>query len=166
MDNPHLCRPAPLGRDRTALAVVAILKGRLDLLDSYDPASLVPTLARLAGGRFPAPVAQVCRQRLRALGPGPARERLCLLAVEGDTEALAAVTDSGQEPASPTVLPLFLFRTEQWERYDALDPDGALLEEHIEVLSDRGMAQLVEIARRNGRKEPEPISWSATLLTG
>ncbi|GAB3083895.1 hypothetical protein [Micromonospora schwarzwaldensis] len=166
LDNPHLCRPAPLGRYHTGLAVVPIRKGRLDLLDSYDPARLVSTLARVAGRTFPAPVVEVCRQRLRALGPGPAREQLCVLAIEGDAEALAAARDSGQEPESPELLPLFLFRTEQWQRYDALDPDGTLLDKHAAGLDDDVLIDLAGIARRNGRKGPEPTSSRSTLLTG
>ncbi|RZT79549.1 hypothetical protein EV382_2763 [Micromonospora violae] len=166
LDNPYLCLPAPLGRYHTGLAVVAILKGRLDLLDSYDPANLVSTLVRLAGGTFPAPVAAVCRQWLREMGPGPGRERLCVLAVEGDAEALAAVRDSGQEPGSPSLLPLFLFRFEQWDRYDAVDPDGTLLDEQCAILDDDALIQLREIARRNGREEPTPTPPTAALLTG
>ncbi|NBE79577.1 hypothetical protein [Micromonospora rubida] len=166
LDNPHLCRPAPVGQYRTGLAVVAILKGRADLLDSYDPASVVSELVRLAGRTFPAPVAEVCRRWLRALGPGPGREWLCLLAGEGDAEALAAAMDSGQEPESPNLLARFLFCTEQWERYDALDPDGALLEEHVQGIDEDSWDHLAETARRNGREVPK-LQWSSTmLLTG
>ncbi|MCW6006028.1 hypothetical protein K1W54_15780 [Micromonospora sp. CPCC 205371] len=154
LDNPHACRPAPAGRRHTGLAVVAILKDRLDLLDSYDPARLVSRLVRLAGGTFPPPVAEVSRRWLRQLGPGPGREQLCLLAGEGDPEALAAALDSGQEPEIPSVLALFLFQTEQWERYDALDPDGALLKGQAQDLDDAAWDRLVDIALRNGRVEP------------
>lgn len=162
LDNPHLCQPAPVSAYHAGLAVVAILKGRLDLLDSYDPASLVPTLARVAGGPFPARAVEACRQRLRALGPGPARETLCVLAIEGDTEALAAATDSGQEPESPSLLPLFLVRTEQWDRYDALDPDGALLDKHSAGFDEDVLIELTSIAERSGRRGPNPPGGALT----
>ncbi|MBY8871325.1 hypothetical protein K7640_05645 [Micromonospora sp. PLK6-60] len=160
LDNPHLCRPAPIGARYAGLAAVAILKERFDLLDSYDLEALVPTLVRVAGGPCPAPAVEECRRRLRALGPGPARERLCLHAIEGDAEALAAVADSGQEPASPHLLPLFLFRTEQWERYDALDPDGVLVDEQTRHYDEDVQSDLAAIARRNGRREPKQWGFS------
>ncbi|MFG1904995.1 hypothetical protein [Micromonospora carbonacea] len=161
LTNTHLCQPAPVGRRRTGLAVVAILKGRFDLFDSYDPASLVAELVRLDDRGFPAPATEGWRRWLRALGPGPGRERLCELVTDGFFEALAAVADSGQEPDSPDLLPAFLFCTEQWERYDALDPDGTLLENYIiKECDDVGM-YLWTVAERNGRQLPAPRGLAA-----
>jgi hypothetical protein len=37
------------------------------------------------------------------------------------------VRDQGWVPADPDRLPLFFARTGQWERYDAVDPDGEAL---------------------------------------
>ncbi|SCF49459.1 hypothetical protein GA0070563_12258 [Micromonospora carbonacea] len=162
--NTHLCQPAPLGKNRTGLAIVAILKGRFDLLDSYDPASLVTELVRLDGKAFPAPAAEGYRRWLRALGPGPGREELCLLVIDGCPEALAAVADSGQEPEAPRLLPAFLFCTEQWERYDALDPDGSLLNHYINEEGEYAGPYLWTVAERNGRLLPPQIGVGA--LTG
>ncbi|MFI7437288.1 hypothetical protein [Micromonospora haikouensis] len=161
LTNTHLCQPAPVGRRRTGLAVVAILKRRFDLLDSYDPASLVEELVRLDDKAFPAPTAEGYRRWLRALGPGPGRERLCELVTDGYPEALAAVADSGQEPDSPDLLPAFLFCTEQWERYDALDPDGTLLENYIIKEGDDVGMYLWTVAERNGRQLPAPRGLAA-----
>ncbi|MFF3853610.1 hypothetical protein [Micromonospora sp. NPDC002575] len=159
--NAHLCQPAPLGRWHTGLAVVAILKRRFDLLDSYDPASLVTELVRLDGQAFPAPAAEGYRRWLRTLGPGPGREQLCLLVTDGYPEALAAIADSGQEPETPGLLPAFLFCTEQWERYDALDPDGTLLNDYIDEEGENAGPYLWTVAKRNGRELPAPRGFAA-----
>ncbi|EEP72374.1 hypothetical protein MCAG_02701 [Micromonospora sp. ATCC 39149] len=156
LTNTHLCQPAPLGGYRAGLAIVAILKRRFDLLDSYDPASLVDELVCLDDRAFPAPAAEGYRRWLRALGPGPGRERLCELVTDGYPGALAAIADSGQEPDSPDLLPAFLFCIEQWERYDALDPDGALLENYIIKEGDDAGMYLWTVAERNGRQLPAP----------
>ncbi|WBB73852.1 hypothetical protein O7602_30120 [Micromonospora sp. WMMD1128] len=156
LTNTHLCQPAPVGRERTGLAVVAVLKRRFDLLDSYHQASMVFELVGLSHRDFPAPATEGYRRWLRALGPGPGREQLCKLVIDGHSEALTAVADSGQEPDSPYLLPAFLFCTEQWARYDALDPDGALLENYINRENDDVGGYLWTVAERNGRELPDP----------
>ncbi|WFE37423.1 hypothetical protein [Micromonospora sp. WMMD998] len=160
LTNTHLCQPAPVGRKRTGLAVVAVLKRRFDLLDSYDPASMASELVRLDAGEFPAPATEGYRRWLRALGPGPGREQLCKLVIDGHSEALAAVADSGQEPDSPDLLPAFLFCTEQWERYDALDPDGTLIENYLIEENDDVGSHMWTVAKRNGRELPPPPGFS------
>jgi hypothetical protein len=67
------------------------------------------------------------RRALHDLGPGPARDHLCDEATYGPGEALRAVVGAGHLPSDPAAVPGFLFLTGQWDRYDAADPDGALL---------------------------------------
>jgi hypothetical protein len=104
------------------------------------------------------------RRALRGLGPGPARDLLCDAATDGLDAALRAVVEAGHIPSDPTAVPAFLFLTGQWDRYDAVDPDGALLRAycadvlHYEFERDR-YRTAAELAGRPspcGPRPPEP----------
>jgi hypothetical protein len=57
---------------------------------------------------------------------------------------------------------MFLFLTEQWDRYDAADPAGDLLYEAWVAARGHGLAQeITALARRTGRPDPA-TRWRAT----
>jgi hypothetical protein len=120
-------------------------------------AALDRRLARAAARPLPALVVDVCRRLLRELPAGEGREHLCQLAIDRDPEARAAVVEAGYLPAAPKRVALFLFCTEQWERLDALDPDGARLRRHRAAYDDNDWRRLRRTAARSGRRCPEPL---------
>ncbi|MHA6626125.1 hypothetical protein ACU61A_11885 [Pseudonocardia sichuanensis] len=155
--NPHL---VPRERDDVLLAVA---KGRLDLIDD-EHAGTADALVR-GTGLTGTGLAERYRRSLRRLGPGAARERVCELAQRRSypdhVEPLAAAIDAGYLPADERKRVVFLYRTEQWERYESADPDGQLLYEiwleshrshdwYLHNLSD----VISEAARRAGRADP------------
>ncbi|WP_433154441.1 hypothetical protein ACQPZ8_23470 [Actinomadura nitritigenes] len=95
---------------------------------------------------------------LRAIGPGDAGNRLCAMAVDGVDVAVRVVAESGLVPVpnDPRDLALFLYRTGQWDRYDAADPDGRHLRGHVAGLSpyDDERTRLRDAAKRGGRPMP------------
>ncbi|MGI5328843.1 hypothetical protein [Actinomadura nitritigenes] len=95
---------------------------------------------------------------LRAIGPGAAGNQLCEMAVDGVDIAVRVVTETGLVPApsNPRDLALFLYRTGQWDRYDAADPDGQYLRDRVEQLSpyDDERTKLRDAAERGGRPMP------------
>jgi hypothetical protein len=123
--NPHL-EPEPGGDD----AVLAALTGRFEVIDTSQWSTAE---ALLTGAEHDlAPIAEACRAALRALPPGEAREYVCAVAQRGPRglqrgQAVAAVTDAGYVPRDPADHPAFFFVTEQWEHYEAVDPDGQAL---------------------------------------
>jgi hypothetical protein len=81
--------------------------------------------------------------------------------VPGHEEAVAAAIDAGYAPEGRRERAVFYFLTEQWEKYDAVDPDGELVYaayldvHHSPGLSAHGRTwQFIETARRNGRPDP------------
>jgi len=168
LDNPQLDESPrwagawPAGAE-SDLAVLAMLKGRRDLLELYRPEWLVGSLLVTAGSRLPAVVIEGCRRVLRELPAGPARERLCEWAMDGSAEARAAVSEAGFVPADPKRLALFLFCSQQWERYDELDPHGAKLRKHKRSYSDADWERLSRAGFGNRRRVPRqpvpPQAW-------
>lgn len=162
LDNPHLERPPRIesptfGLPANELAVLAILKGRHDLLRHYRGPWLVADLARAAARPLPALIVDACRQHLRELGPGEGREHLCELAMDGDPEARAAAVDADYLPAAAERVPLFLFCTEQWARLDTLDPKCAQLRRHRPSYNEHDWRRLRDTATRTGRRAPKPL---------
>ncbi|MBD0424612.1 hypothetical protein H0H10_36525 [Streptomyces sp. TRM S81-3] len=156
--NPHLVPP---GSGKNVLLAVA--KDHLELLD-FTRAGTVDAVLR--GTRLPrTDLADKYRRVLRALPPGVARERLCEIATvrfNGAEEALAAAIEAGYAPERPRDRLLFFYLTEQWDRYDALDPDGELLyaayleevDRSAEFRAHSLMWDIINTARRNGRPDP------------
>lgn len=153
--NPHI---DPSGFLRNVLLAVA--KGRLDLLD-FTQAGTVEAVVR--GTRLPrADLADKYRRVLRELPPGVARERLCEIALSRTPEAeeaIAAAIEAGYAPERQQDRAVFFYLTEQWDHYDAVDPDGELLyaaylEVHHSAI-DLGLTwSIKDTARRSGRPDP------------
>lgn len=113
-------------------------------------------------GRAPAVVWDASRRALRDVGPGPAREHLCALALRHDKAALRVVKDAGHLPSKVKTVPAFLFLTRQWDRYDSADPDGSRLRAYAEALErdDPLRDRLRLIANRAARPAPcEPARY-------
>jgi hypothetical protein len=155
--NPHVIPFA--GRENVLLAVA---KDRLDLVDLTQPGT-VDTVVR--GTQFPRQdLADKYRRVLRALPPGAAQERVCQFVVSrlvGADEAKAAAVEAGYSPERQQDRAVFLFLSEQWDRYDETDPDGELLyAAYLAVhrsadLGAHGLTwSILDTARRNGRADP------------
>jgi hypothetical protein len=174
--NPHVV-PSPADG-----ALLAVAKNRLDLVDENQ----ISTADALIGGtdlkpehsdhRFGpvialtreqlpelADLADRCREALRRLGPGAARDRLCRTAAMQwgqPSDSVAAVIDARHVPEAEPYRALLLFLHEQWEDYDADDPDGNLLYEAwrdlVEVRQCLFQGHWIsEQARRRGRADPK-----------
>jgi hypothetical protein len=158
LDNPHLRRPPPptdsMGFQKSELAVLAILQNQPDLLRHYEEAQLARELLYVLTKPLPATVAERCRRVLLEFGPGRGREFLCNQAMADDTAVRTVVVEAGHLPAQPHRVPLFLFCTEQWERFDRIDPGGKKLREHRDSYSHDDWHRLKAVAHRTGRPCP------------
>jgi hypothetical protein len=155
--NPHVV-PPDSGRN----VLLAVAKDRLDLID-FTRAQTADAL--FLGTRLSRDdLADEYRRALRALPPGAARERLCYIASCGERgveEAVAAVIEAGYAPEGRRDRAVFLYLTEQWDRYDAVDPDGELLyAAYADLHRSSGHGahsrkwSILHTARRNGRPDP------------
>jgi hypothetical protein len=160
--NPQLpLRPGAGRLGDVARAVLAVLKGRFDLAggSAAGPDEEATARAMLVALELPVPetIAGRCRELLREQAPGPGREAVCERALDGNGEARAAALDAGYLPADERAHPLFLFATEQWDRYDRADPDGSLLREYCRGGIGLFARENVEaVAARAGRPNPCP----------
>jgi hypothetical protein len=156
--NPHL-QPAGTGRSDVLLAVV---KDRLDLLDFTNPYTVD---ALLRGAQMKrADLADKFLRVLKTLPPGTAQERLCKIVTRSlipDDAATVAALEAGYLPEGLQDRVLFLFLTQQWSLYDAIDPTGdllytAFLQTHRSAdLRDHTLTwAIIETARHNGRPDP------------
>ncbi|MBH0781687.1 hypothetical protein [Nocardia bovistercoris] len=174
LDNPFLPRhlgPRPEAWRYAARGHVleAIVHNRSDLVRAHrhqhGPAGWVRDL--LDGAQLGAPpeITARCEQVLRTLEGGEAREALCDIAVDEfarhTRHAREIVLATGYTWSGEQRSAAFLFLTEQWTRYDELDPDGTKLRafcERDETLSPRRhrpCCQLIaEIAVRTQRPNP------------
>ncbi|MFD4247327.1 hypothetical protein ACFWP3_37930 [Streptomyces sp. NPDC058525] len=142
--------------------LLAVLSQREDLIADYlavhGPEPTVSALlkgAAASGGR--AGFAADCRGALRGLPVGPAREELCRHAARwGSRVGRSIVRETGWVWDDDEAA--FCWFTEQWERYDALDPDGArLCAFGLTRKDDHGLLRRAEqIAGEAGRPNPLP----------
>ncbi|MEV0201635.1 hypothetical protein [Nonomuraea sp. NPDC050691] len=166
--NPHLpLRPG----EKTPLPghvqahngpLLAVLAQREDLIADYlavhGPKVTVDSLFEGAAQRVsPDGFAAACRGALRALPVGPARERLCQKAARDYRDVGRAIVREtgwvwGDDEAA------FCWFTEQWERYDALDPDGARLRAYGRTHRDDDdlFYRAKKIAKKTSRPNPFP----------
>lgn len=145
--------------------IVAVLKDQLDKFAEY----LVPQFSHavvrdlLDAIEFAAPedFIERCRQALRSLPPGAAREQVVQSAILNHAEAIAAAVDAGYAPAEERDLLVFLFITQQWERYDEADPDGSKLTaycaKHAHAYVGTYRHQIEHAAQVSGRPNPCPV---------
>ncbi|HKQ72792.1 MAG TPA: hypothetical protein VJ810_03625 [Blastocatellia bacterium] len=99
-------------------------------------------------------IAEQAQLALRRMRNEAAKEILCRFVVERDhATARAAAREAGYAPRDERDRALFLFLTEQWEQYEALDFDRRLLRSVYEA-ADAGLRQrITEKLRASGRAE-------------
>lgn len=141
--------PNPIGH------LLEILDGDDDFEDSFED-SFEDEDDEAAGDDVPAAVRQAVRRALRDLGPGDIRQEVCDHAQHRDGTARQVVVDAGYLPSDPDEVAAFLYLTRQWDRYDATDPDGALLRTFVDALPSWSFTQddLREAAKEAGRPMP------------
>ncbi|WP_139338140.1 hypothetical protein [Micromonospora avicenniae] len=125
--NPHLPRP-PAKPDDIDLALLPLLKDRLDLLPAFDQAALAQRLQEYLATWLPEQVHDRCRRALRDLSSREGAAAVCDRALRGDAEAAAAARDAGYRPSDPAWVPVFLLLTRQFAAYREADPDGRVLQ--------------------------------------
>lgn len=160
-NNPHvLGRVTGPGRDGEP--VVAVLLGRSELVTTVSD---IWELADVVAKSTSEPAVELCSAVLRDLPPGKLRDKLCTIATTGTTVAPAArhiVVEQDFTPLDPDQHLLFFFLTEQWDRYEALDPTGEVLYEQWEQRwnatrreSWAEAGRISRVARSAGRPDPE-----------
>ncbi len=126
--------------------------GALDLL-IHDAAGLMGLLLG-ACGDFEPQIAANARAALRSLTEQPAREALCDFVInEEHPVAREIALEMGYLPEEAPRRALFLFLTEQWERYDALDFDQRLLRAAYEAAAEGIRRRVREKLRLTGRAD-------------
>ncbi|MEV6906750.1 hypothetical protein [Amycolatopsis sp. NPDC051071] len=144
--NPHVVpTPNTIG--------LAVAKGRTDLVD-LTSAHTIDDLLFGCASEDPT-MAKVCRRHLRALPPGPGRERLCSWALMEDGEATTAVVGAGYLPEHPEDRAALLFICQRWDEYDTFDPDGELLyRAYVARRHTNINYNISQIAWQSGRPDP------------
>ncbi|TDC38910.1 hypothetical protein E1281_38960, partial [Actinomadura sp. KC345] len=137
--NPNLLHlPPPPDREppwttRAPLVLLALVKGRSDLVGPImridGPHGVVASLREGVSTEAAPEFTEECRRALRHLDHPEARDDVCRSALYGEAEMLAAAVEADYLPSGldEAQKAAFFFATEQWERYDAADPDGSLL---------------------------------------
>ncbi|TDC34133.1 hypothetical protein, partial [Kribbella albertanoniae] len=133
---------------------------------TIDDRVIIDRILALLNTNLPYDVTVAVRRSLRDLGStsnplenlerGGMRDALLTHALDLNPEAVAAVVDAGYLPENDARLPL-LFLTEQFDRYDAEDPDGTALRA---VLAEKHYRyhhkDFRTIAQRAARPDPWP----------
>lgn len=137
----------PEVRVTTALHV-----GALDLL-RRTAAEIMGRLVAACGDAEPE-LAANARAVLRSLPEQPAREALCDFVIDVDHPAAREIAlEAGYLPDDAARRALFLFLTEQWARYDALDFDQRLLRAAYEGAAEAIRRRVRENLRLTGRSD-------------
>lgn len=133
--------------------LLSALKTRREELLREAGAEVVPPLAAACADADPE-VAARARRLLRQLQHPDAADAVCRhFLTTDDPQARAAALEAGYLPRAPTQRALFLFLTEQWAAYEALDFDRRLLHAAYEA-ADAGLRQRVaEKVRAAGRTD-------------
>jgi WD40 repeat protein len=142
-----------------------IRRHALEELTRDGSASAVRILAEAADRHDDAEIHQHALrtlEKLAAAGNEPACTALCRLVIEGDhPDARAVAVAAGYLPTDPTDQALFLFLAEQWEKYENLDFDHALLRSAYSSADAHVRKRIGAAARRAGRME-----WLALMPSG
>jgi len=130
----------------------ALLLGRRELVRGLD-AGWVAVVFQACEDRDAA-LASEAIALLSELTDPAARDAVCQRFLDrNDDEARRAALEGGYLPRDPAKRALFLFLTEQWERYEALDFDRRLLAT-IHEAADAGLRQrITEKLRAAGRTD-------------
>ncbi|GIJ76505.1 hypothetical protein SAMN05443287_10822 [Micromonospora phaseoli] len=104
----------------------------------------------------PDDVRAACRPTLRDIAAGRQAQTVCREAANGSRTAVEVVVETGLVPADERWTPVFLFLTRQWDRYDAIDPDGRRLRAYADRLPPESHERdrLREAAAAGGRPAP------------
>jgi hypothetical protein len=158
--NPHL--PTPTA-DMAALIGLGLVRGDTETLWSIVADQPVPAVRQVAilAARSANPTwRETCHEMLRGLRSDESRHELCRLACHQPEVLRDIVREAGYRPGPDLPLPVFFFATEQWELYDAVDPDGtalAALCRQEPYLYDRELhIAIINVAQRTGRPNPYP----------
>jgi hypothetical protein len=129
--------------------LTALLSGRISALDAMGP-DAVAQLTAAMGDPDPR-IHQSAHDALRQLSNPAAQAEICRQALAGSAEAKAAAIDAGYLPSDERERALFLFLTEQWQRYSDLDFDGRLLAAAYQSVGAELQARIRGLLRASGR---------------
>jgi WD40 repeat protein len=145
-----------VARQPLNLQVLTALKaGKADLITKLDRA-VVEVLLQACQDRD-AQIAQQARQSLGQLKQPAAQEQLCRLALENNTVAREVAINVGFAPQDTYQKALFYLLTEQWEKYEATDPDQRHLQANYAQTEARLRTQVDEKARKRGYRVTAPV---------
>lgn len=126
-----------------------------------DPKEVSAALLQACGDADPV-LAERAAEQVRAVEDPARRDALCEALIAGGCEAgRAALLEAGYLPRDPGRRGLFLFLTDQHERYEALDFDGRLLRAAYDTAPDPVSREVATRIRRSGRAD-----WTAVLQGG
>lgn len=135
-----------------ARVISALQLGEIELLRQEEAASVAGLLPACAD-RDPA-IAAAARDLLFHLQRDDAKEALCRLVIETDAAlAREAAFALKYLPHNPSQRALFLFLTEQWEQYEALDFDQQLLSAAHRAAAPELRQRIAEMLRKAGRAD-------------
>lgn len=130
----------------------ALLTGRTGLI-GYESQTAVQTLLQASRDADPT-IAARARELLSQLRSAEAIEFVCEAFLQtGDPTARELIVEAGYLPRDAVRQAAVLFLTEQYERYEALDPDHSLLATAYLTASESLRWRLLDQARRAGRAD-------------
>ncbi len=136
----------------TARVISALQLGQIELL-RQEEAAIIEGLLPACADRDPA-IAASARDMLFHLQRDEAKEALCRVVIETDAAlAREAAFASKYLPRNPVQRALFLFLTEQWEQYEALDFDQQLLSAAHRAAAPELRQRIAEMLRKAGRAD-------------
>jgi hypothetical protein len=131
--------------------LTALLGGGIGALDTMGADAVAHLTA--ATGDPDLRIQQSAHYALRRLSDPAAQAEVCRQALAGTKEAKAAAIDAGYLPSDERERALFLFLTEQWQRYGELDFDGRLLSAAYQSVGAELQARVRGVLRASGRAD-------------
>jgi len=138
-------RHVPAGPPRVQV-LVRLLIGDKSLRKA--PPGLLPHLEEVVKDPD---VGSAANEVLRCLELPETRATLCVRALQGDEVARVLCIEAGYVPEGDHERAIFLFLTEQWDRYYAVDFDGSLLGTAYELVDEPTRLRLRQLSARSGR---------------
>lgn len=131
--------------------LTALLSGGIGALDAMGADAVAHLTA--AAGDADLRIRQSAHDALRQLSNPAAQAEVCRQALAGSSEAKAVAIDAGYLPSDDRERALFLFLTEQWQRYGQLDFDGRLLASAYQSVGAELQARVRRLLRASGRAD-------------
>jgi hypothetical protein len=131
--------------------LTALLSGGIGALDEMGADAVAHLTA--AAGDADLRIRQSAHDALRQLSNPAAQAEVCRQALAGSSEAKAVAIDAGYLPSDDRERALFLFLTEQWQRYGELDFDGRLLSAAYQSVGAELQARVRALLRGSGRAD-------------